>query len=65
MFSVNPSRTLFSSSPLDFDCNLDVYVKSDDDNSFTRMLPTEDVLEVGQDVQLRATVRAGDGIPYP
>ncbi|CAG2174352.1 unnamed protein product [Oppiella nova] len=60
----NPLRTVFSSSPLDFDCNLEVYLKSDEDNAFSRMLPNEDVIEVGQEVQLRATVRSGDGWKY-
>ncbi|XP_054166693.1 uncharacterized protein LOC128964158 [Oppia nitens] len=60
----NPLRTVFSSSPLDFDCNLDVYLKSDNENSFSRMIPTEDVIEVGQEVQLRATIRSGDGWKY-
>ena len=59
-FSANRLRTVFSSSPIDFDCNMDVLMRSED-NTFTRMAPDEDVVEVGQELQLKATVRGGDG----
>ena len=60
-FSYNPPKTIFSSAPLEFDCDIDLFMKPEGDSGFTQELPSNGVIEIGQELQLRATVRSGDG----
>jgi hypothetical protein len=34
----------------------------DDDHIFSREMPSDGLIEIGQDLQLRASVRPGDGL---
>lgn len=57
----NPPKTIFSSAPLDFDCSLELFVKPDGENTFSKRLPEDGVIEMGSEIQLRGKVRSGDG----
>jgi len=61
VYRINPPKTIFSSTPLDFDCNLELFIKGEGDTTFSRQLPSDGVIEMGNEIQLRGTVRQGDG----
>ena len=59
---MRPPRTVFSSSSNDMEIRMGLFAKPAGVSFYSEEIPSEGIIEVGEDLQFRAIVRPGDGM---